>query len=420
MRLIEREPVRVRGRALSDRATPRHAAARRVDQLPGVHHTVTASSHQVGLAGTERCAVVGRHAVARQAAACRAPERKVVVFVPAHNEQDNIGGTIESLLSQSRRPDQIVVVADNCTDATVDIAASYAVTIFSTSGNTHKKAGALNQALGEHLPRLDSRDVVLVMDADSALDAHFLHNALRHVESGYAAVGGTFTGRDGGGFLGMLQRNEYARYARDVSRRRGKALVLTGTATALHVRALRDVLRARAEGRLPGASTVYDTRVLTEDNELTLALLHLGWPIIAPAGCLMTTEVMTSWGDLYRQRLRWKRGAIENLVDYGLTAITLRYWVRQFWSFVGLLVTAVYLLSLVLTAVTRAAISLHPLWLIVTAIFAAERVVSVRGRGPSQMLLSAFLVVEMPYDIYLQGVHGKALFDAMTRRQGSW
>lgn len=342
------------------------------------------------------------------------------MFVPAHDEQDNIAGTIESLLSQRRRPDRIVVVADNCTDRTIEIAASYGVSVLVTVGNTHKKAGALNQALAKHLDELAARDVVLVMDADTALDESFLHNALRYVEDGYAAVGGTFTGRNGGGFVGVLQRNEYARYARDVSRRHGKALVLTGTATVLTVRALRDVVRARAAGDLPGTPAVYDTRVLTEDNELTLALLHLGWPITAPAGCSMTTEVMTTWGDLYRQRLRWKRGALENLVDYGLTAITARYWLRQFWSLVGLLVTAVYLVSLGLSAVAYGTVSVHPFWLLVTALFAAERVITVRSRGPWQMLLSAVLLLEMPYDIYLQGVHGKALLDALTRRQGSW
>ena len=90
--------------------------------------------------------------------------------------------------------------------------------------------------------------------------------------------------RAGGGFVGTCQRNEYARYARDVRRLKGRALVLTGTATAFRVSTLRDVLRARHDGRLPHRSRgqVYDTNVLTEDNELTLALMHRGWKILAP------------------------------------------------------------------------------------------------------------------------------------------
>ena len=91
---------------------------------------------------------------------------------------------------------------------------------------------------------------------------------------------------------------------------------------------------------IPGGSLqVYDTAVLTEDNELTLALLHLGYTVTSPEGCRLTTEVMESWGDLYRQRLRWKRGAIENLFDYGLTRVTVRYWLRQLMTLLGIVVT---------------------------------------------------------------------------------
>src|SRR5262249_27191258 len=90
---------------------------------------------------------------------------RVLVLVPAHNEQDCIAGTLRSLHSQSRRPDRIVVVADNCTDDTATIATEHGAEVFPTVGNRHKKAGALNQALDRLLPSLDSTDAVLVMDA---------------------------------------------------------------------------------------------------------------------------------------------------------------------------------------------------------------------------------------------------------------
>src|SRR3954447_19598713 len=46
----------------------------------------------------------------------------VTVLVPAHNEAACIGQTIRSLQEQSRPPERIVVVADNCTDDTPAIA----------------------------------------------------------------------------------------------------------------------------------------------------------------------------------------------------------------------------------------------------------------------------------------------------------
>ena len=318
-------------------------------------------------------------------------------------------------------PDLIVVCADNCSDDTARRAAAAGAHVFETVGNRHRKAGALNQALDRVLGELHDEDAILVMDADSFLAASFLAEARRHLTGGVGGVGGVFTGRPGGGYVGTLQRNEYARYARDVARLRGRVLVLTGTATLFSARTLRYVVRARAAGLLPGdAARVYDTKVLTEDNELTLALLHLGYDVISPKGCRLTTEVMESWGTLYRQRLRWKRGALENLRDYGLTRVTLSYWRRQLITFVGVVVTATYMLTLAWSLALDGGLQLHPLWLAVTGVFVAERVVTVRARGGLQMALAASLVFEMAFDIFLQGVHAKALWDTLTNKERTW
>lgn len=345
----------------------------------------------------------------------------VVALVPAHNEEGEIEAAIRSLREQEASPDLIVVIADNCTDGTVQRAQASGAYVFETVGNVHKKAGALNQVLDLLLPELHDGDSVLVMDADSRLAPTFLAEAMRRLRDGVGGVGGVFTGRSGGGFVGMLQRNEYARYARDVARLKGKVLVLTGTATLFSARTLRHVVWARAEGLLPGGSAqVYDTNVLTEDNELTLALLHLGYQVISPKGCRLTTEVMPTWRDLYRQRLRWKRGAIENLRDYGLTRVTARYWGRQLFTFVGIVVTLSYLLTLGWSLAADGSIDPRPLWLAVTGIFVVERVVTVRARGPVQMALAATLLVEMSFDIFLQAIHLRAIWDALMNNERKW
>src|SRR5437899_3225917 len=104
------------------------------------------------------------------------------------------------------------------------------------------------------------------------------------------------------------------------------------------------------------ADGVYDTKVLTEDNELTLALKHRGWRIVAPSRATMTTEVMVTWRDLGKQRLRWKRGALENLFDYGLTRHTLEGWARQVIAFLGTTVSALYIGSVPWFAATGAGV----------------------------------------------------------------
>lgn len=220
----------------------------------------------------------------------------------------------------------------------------------------------------------------------------------------------------------MYQRNEYARYARDVTRKHGRTLVLTGTATMFTADALQRVVDGRERGVIPGngaVSHVYDTKALTEDNELTFALLHLGMHLIAPPECRLLTEVMPTWADLRRQRFRWKRGAIENNRHYGLTRHTLKYHALQWWSGIGIVVTAVYLATLTYL-IAAEQVHLATFWIVVTGIYALERVVTVASRGRRQMALAGLLFVEMPYDITLQIVQAKAFLAALLRTRKSW
>ncbi|WP_203735936.1 glycosyltransferase family 2 protein [Paractinoplanes durhamensis] len=351
------------------------------------------------------------------------PGGRLIVVVPAHNEEQGIRETVQALHGQTYRPNRVIVVADNCTDDTAGEAYRAGAQVLSTDGNTHKKAGALNQVFAELLPQLADDDLVMVVDADSQLDADFLNFAVSklNADPGLGAVGGIFRGSEGGGFVGHLQRNEYARYARDVARLKGKCLVVTGTAALFRAVTLKRVKQERLAGRLPtgdGRGGIYDTSVLTEDNELTFALLHLGYRVLSPKECTLTTEVMESWLDLWRQRHRWKRGAIENCVQYGLTKVTWRYWGRQIFTMFGVLVTFTYLAT-VAYSLTLGHFHLQPLWMAVSAVFVVERVVTVRHRGWKHMLVAATMY-ELILDMFLQFVHAKAYADALLGRERNW
>ncbi|MDE9364405.1 glycosyltransferase family 2 protein [Luteipulveratus sp. YIM 133132] len=363
----------------------------------------------------------------------------LTILIPAHNEGTRraaaavgrhaagatyapITDTLKSLRRQTVQPYRVVVIADNCTDDTARLAWDAGAEVFVTVDNVHKKAGGLNQWLDLHLSSRRDTDTIMVMDADSALNDDFLEHALGYIDRGYHAVGGIFLGKEGGGLVGMYQRNEYARYARDVARKGGRTLVLTGTATVFTARCLKDVVKGRSTGRIPDTgrvSHVYDTKALTEDNELTFALLHLGYEIIAPPECGLRTEVMETWEALRLQRFRWKRGAIENNNHYGLTRYTAKYQFLQWWSGLGILVTVLYLATIVAAVVTQ---SFHVVafWMAVTVVYMLERVVTVRSRGPRQMLVAGVLLIEMPYDITLQYVQARAFLAALLRTKKNW
>lgn len=354
---------------------------------------------------------------------------KITAIIPAHNEEAGITEAVLGLRNQTRPPDSIIVVCDNCVDRTAILAREAGAHVMHTLNNKSKKGGALNFALRKVLPLCGDKDLILIQDADSALDSDFVelaetrHNKRRHhAEPPLGAIGGIFRGSEGGGFVGHLQRNEYARYARDVKRLGGKCLVVTGTAAMFRAKVLREISQGRLNGTLPSGDKqggVYDTTVLTEDNEITFALLHLGYRVLSPPECTLVTEVMKTWKELCLQRLRWKRGAIENCIQYGLTKVTWRYWGRQVLTAFGVLVTAVYLASIAASIFFYGGINLQPIWLAVTGIFVVERIVTVRYRGWKYMVVAATMY-EMILDFVLQAVHAVAYFQAAFRLERKW
>ncbi|WP_416962079.1 glycosyltransferase family 2 protein [Streptomyces sp. Agncl-13] len=347
-------------------------------------------------------------------------EPRLVVLIPAHNEADRIGAAIEGLWRQTHKPDLIVVVTDNCTDDTAAVADSHGAQIFATQGNTHKKAGALNQAIDWILPHLDERDLLLVQDADTVLNPWFSETAMATFNRKVGAVGGVFYGERGGGLLGLLQRMEFQRYAWELDRTGGKAQVLTGTGTMFRARVLREVRDARHSGLIGGGTGYYSLASLTEDDEMTKAVKTLGYRAMSPAGCGVTTEVMTSLPKLWHQRLRWQRGALENLRDYGWTKVTARYFLQQFLMGFGALSFLIYLTFMATYTTVYGFPGLSPFWTAIGLIFVVEKIVSVRRAGPVAVLVAALMVPEMLYDLFQHAVYFTSLWGLVRRSEEKW
>ena len=345
---------------------------------------------------------------------------RVIALLPAHNEEATIGDTVRSLARQSRSPNQVIVVCDNCTDDTAGVAASAGAKVFTTVGNTAKKAGALNQALGKLLPTFTDDDLVLVMDADSRLNKEWLEYAceLLRDDQRIGAVCGVFYGEPGAGVIGQLQRNEYTRYARMVYRQR-QTPVLSGTGTLFRVPALMRVARERGRD-LPGVrGDFYNSSALTEDNEMTLALKTLGYRTVAGEGCETTTEVMPDWHALFRQRLRWQKGTLEDLRTYGLTRVTFGYWLKQIGMY------GAFLLSIACWIIMGFAIAKSPginlAWTAaILSITFGERIWTVRKVGAAGLFLCVLTIPEFGYDIFRLVVFFRAAADVVRGREIEW
>jgi glycosyltransferase involved in cell wall biosynthesis len=66
----------------------------------------------------------------------------VTVLVPAYNEAETVGDTLQSLMAQTVPAVEIIVIDDGSTDATSEVARRYGVTVVRPPKNTGSKAGA--------------------------------------------------------------------------------------------------------------------------------------------------------------------------------------------------------------------------------------------------------------------------------------
>jgi 1,2-diacylglycerol 3-beta-glucosyltransferase len=127
----------------------------------------------------------------RESEAVGDPKSRVVVLVPAHNEADLIDRCIASLDSQDYPRDllDLVVIADNCTDATADLARTAgAEVLVRTDEQQRGKGRALRWAMDILMARDDATDAFVIVDADSVAHPELLRALAYHFEQGSSVV----------------------------------------------------------------------------------------------------------------------------------------------------------------------------------------------------------------------------------------
>lgn len=88
---------------------------------------------------------------------------KVTVVIPVYNEEKYIKSCLDSLMVQQVKPDEIIVVDNNCTDQTVKIVQSYPkVKILQEKkqGITYARNAGFNAAKGDIIARCDADAIV--------------------------------------------------------------------------------------------------------------------------------------------------------------------------------------------------------------------------------------------------------------------
>lgn len=244
---------------------------------------------------------------ASAATTCQRPSGlRVGVLVPAHNEASDIATTLQSVMPQLQADDRLLVIADNCTDATAGIARQCGAEVTERSHETQRGKGyALDHGLAQLLsgPRVD---IVVMVDADCTLAPGAMDHLIRTCHDTQRPVQGRYLMRAPAGSPIKLKVAQFAWMIKNRIRPRGMQALgwpchLTGAGMAFPTQDL--VGMPLASGNL------------VEDMQLGLDLSRAGKTVAYCDEAIVYSEFPTSEQGLSSQRQRWEHGHLQTILQ---------------------------------------------------------------------------------------------------------
>jgi cellulose synthase/poly-beta-1,6-N-acetylglucosamine synthase-like glycosyltransferase len=240
------------------------------------------------------------------------PRQRLLVLVPAHNEELLVGDAVRSMVAMHRNDCdyELVLIADNCTDDTATIAAANGARVLERVDTLNRgKPHALLWAMRQF--RLSEYDAVVIVDADTVVDPDFADAFARRgplrgkaVQS-YSAIsneGDSWLTALGGLLVSMRYDFQYALKQRvDLSCPIGNGWCV-GT----------DLL----------ANAGWAPDSLTETWELYARYTAHGSPVDFATDCVMRGQEAHTLAQGATQRKRWQAGKLAVFRDYWARILT--------------------------------------------------------------------------------------------------
>ncbi len=104
---------------------------------------------------------------------------RISTIIPAYNRAELIGETLRTVLSQSRPPDEIIVVDDGSSDGTADVVAGVGKDVLLIRQANTGASAARNAGFAR-----STGEIVHFMDSDDLCSLNFYAAAARHIEEG--------------------------------------------------------------------------------------------------------------------------------------------------------------------------------------------------------------------------------------------
>ncbi|WP_232492558.1 glycosyltransferase family 2 protein [Novosphingobium kaempferiae] len=230
-----------------------------------------------------------------------------IVVMPAHDEAAGIEASVRTARAQLREGDELLVVADNCTDDTAQRARALGATVIERCDPVLRGKGyALEFARGFIARHRPEPRTVIVLDADCRVSPGSLPVLAATAAVRDAAVQGRFL-LDAPGDAGAIVRiSSFAFLIKNLVRQQG--LERLSGAALLHGSGMAFPRAMFLNMRWPGGS-------LVEDLEMGLDLLLAGHRVVVEprAQVLSATSTVEGTGS---QRRRWEHGMMQTAGRY--------------------------------------------------------------------------------------------------------
>ena len=233
---------------------------------------------------------------------------RVVVLMPAHNESDGIARPLNAIRMQLQPGDRVLVVADNCSDDTAEVArANGAEVVVRSDPERRGKGYALD--FGVRQLMVDPPEVVIVVDADCIVHGYALDMLARYALAVSRPVQALYLmhAPEGAGLKTKVAEFAWAvkNWARPLGyHHMGLPCQLMGTGMAFPWALIKDARLA--------------TGHIVEDLKLGLDFAAAGYaPHFCPGAHVSSVFASNSEG-ADSQRTRWEHGSLGMLVEEGL------------------------------------------------------------------------------------------------------
>ncbi|HXX93967.1 MAG TPA: glycosyltransferase family 2 protein [Planctomycetota bacterium] len=233
-----------------------------------------------------------------------APASRRAVLIPAHNEEEAIARTVESIRPQLSAQDRLLVIADNCTDQTAQRARDAGATVFERHDPERRgKVAALACGLG--ILAQEPADLLILVDADTPVDPGSISALSRSASETGRPMQAIYLLKppEGAGMKSRLSSLAFS--LKNYVRPRGLARLglpcpLVGTGMAIPWALL--------------AQARFSEHSIVEDLQLGIDLAILGYPATLCEDAVVTGFLPTTDAAAKIQRRRWEHGHLRTLL----------------------------------------------------------------------------------------------------------